>query len=312
MTESFKHLLSSTAKLVGTADRAASDAVIIKSGNASVGDSGAIVLRPGTAVGVRGSIILDGTTVIGTTTISTATISTATIGGTAFPTSSGTNGQWMVANGSGAAAWTSPEESGAVPAGTIMPFAGINCPTGWFFCDGAEKSKTTYARLWNALKNAGGTAGVWDNCKKNEASWGTWANPATGNFRLPDLRTLFIRGAGANQAGVTTTLAISQDDSTARNGLAGASTSVSVSGSSTTENDSPDHTHSYTRADGGGANGTGTGAKLRESAQQTGGASARHKHAFSLTSTGTITPNLSIGDSETRPDCVGLNYIIKY
>lgn len=317
VTTTFTNQLATLAKRIGTADRAASDAVVISSGNASVGDSGAIVLRPGTAVGLRGSIILDGV---------------ATIGGSSFPTSTGTSGQWMVADGAGALAWTSPEESGAIPAGTIMPFAGRTCPTGWFFCDGAEKSRTTYARLWNALKNAGGTAGVWDTCKKNESPWGNWDAPDTDNFRLPDLRALFIRGAGTNQAGVTTALAVALDDTTSTSGLVGTSTNVSVSGnvsvtgtvSVTGSASSSGSEHGHT-VQGGTAAGTrlywtssGNGTTYTQTTGFSGGA---HSHSVSAsgtptltgsnTMTGTCTPQLS-GSPETRPDCVGVNYIIKY
>jgi hypothetical protein len=190
-----------------------------------------------------------------------------------------------------------------VPAGVFVPFGGptTNIPTGWLLCDGSEVSKTTYANLWNAL-NSGGT-GIWDTCAKQVTPWGNWSSPTTGNFRLPDLRNQFVRGAGTNQDGVTTTLGGSQADTTAKNGLTVAST---ITGS--TGNDTPDHTHWYNghanyNAPESGGNNVGA-----QSGDTTSGASTRHTHGVGTLSVGT---SLGNGDAETRPQNAGANYIIK-
>ncbi|MDR0873480.1 MAG: phage tail protein [Prevotellaceae bacterium] len=63
-----------------------------------------------------------------------------------------------------------------VPAGTIVAFGGGTIPAGWFLCDGATKSRSDYANLYNAI----GTA------------WGYGNNSTT--FNIPDLRGVFLRG----------------------------------------------------------------------------------------------------------------------
>jgi microcystin-dependent protein len=37
------------------------------------------------------------------------------------------------------------------PAGMIVPFAGITPPAGWLICDGSQVSRSTYARLFQAM-----------------------------------------------------------------------------------------------------------------------------------------------------------------
>ena len=66
----------------------------------------------------------------------------------------------------------------AIPAGTIVPFAGPidKIPAGWLFCDGRAVSRTTYKKLYDAI----GTC------------WGT--GNGTTTFNLPDCRGLFLRG----------------------------------------------------------------------------------------------------------------------
>lgn len=64
--------------------------------------------------------------------------------------------------------------------GMIMPFAGTTAPTGWLSCDGSAVSRTTYATLFS---NIGTTWGVGDG---------------STTFNVPDLRGLFLRGAGAH------------------------------------------------------------------------------------------------------------------
>lgn len=58
----------------------------------------------------------------------------------------------------------------AVPAGTIVPYAGAFPPTGWLLCDGAEIGISAYPRLYSAIGTAfGGDANA-------------------GYFQTPDLR----------------------------------------------------------------------------------------------------------------------------
>ncbi len=68
-----------------------------------------------------------------------------------------------------------PAGGEGVPVGTIVAFAGETAPKGWFVCNGARKSKEQYKDLHDVLKD----------------SWGPETNT---QFRLPDLRGVFLRG----------------------------------------------------------------------------------------------------------------------
>jgi len=69
-----------------------------------------------------------------------------------------------------------------VPHGTITMFAGpsANIPDGWLLCDGSPVASADYAELWDAI----GTY------------WGTGKGDADPNtdFNVPDLQGLFLRG----------------------------------------------------------------------------------------------------------------------
>ena len=65
-----------------------------------------------------------------------------------------------------------------VPAGTVLPFGGSSAPDGFLLCNGAAVSRTTYAALFAVI---GESFGVGDG---------------STTFNLPDLRGMFLRGAG--------------------------------------------------------------------------------------------------------------------
>lgn len=72
-------------------------------------------------------------------------------------------------------------ENNAAPVGSIMPFAMEDTPEGWLDCDGQVYNGTLYPVLCaklGTLYNRGGEG--------------------TGQFRVPDLRGYFVRGAGTN------------------------------------------------------------------------------------------------------------------
>jgi microcystin-dependent protein len=66
-----------------------------------------------------------------------------------------------------------------VPIGSVLPFAGVSPPNGWFICDGSAVSRTTYASLFAQL----GTY------------WGTGDNVST--FNIPNLINRVPVGYGA-------------------------------------------------------------------------------------------------------------------
>jgi hypothetical protein len=72
-----------------------------------------------------------------------------------------------------------PLQQFLVVPGTIITYAGIGAPTGYLPCDGRSlANNSTYADLFAAIGYTWGGSG--------------------GNFNLPDLRGLFLRGAGTN------------------------------------------------------------------------------------------------------------------
>ncbi|HXJ20843.1 MAG TPA: phage tail protein [Polyangia bacterium] len=100
---------------------------------------------------------------------------------------------------------------GAMPAGTILAFAGSTCPQGTVAADGSTVQRDgTYAALFAAI----GT---------------TYGSTGSTNFVLPNARGVFLRGVGTQLVGTrsyTGTAGSSQMDATATNGLTVSSTST--------------------------------------------------------------------------------------
>jgi microcystin-dependent protein len=66
-----------------------------------------------------------------------------------------------------------------VPIGTILPYAGVNAPYGYLFCDGSEVERTKYSDLYDVISTTYN---------------GTTILTGVGTFRLPDLRGRFALG----------------------------------------------------------------------------------------------------------------------
>ena len=66
-----------------------------------------------------------------------------------------------------------------VPAGTILPFAGITAPAGWAICDGSTLSRETYSALFEAIGTVHGEG------------------DGSTTFHLPDLRGRMPRGTNS-------------------------------------------------------------------------------------------------------------------
>lgn len=71
-----------------------------------------------------------------------------------------------------------------VPVGAIQMFAGSVVPNGYLLCQGKIISKTTYNLQWVVIRN------IYLNGRVSSST----------NFHLPDLRGVFIRGAGLSTA----------------------------------------------------------------------------------------------------------------
>ena len=68
--------------------------------------------------------------------------------------------------------------SGVTPTGTITMFGGSTAPSGWLLCDGSGYAQTTYPDLHDVIGTTYGSG------------------PGANDFRVPDLRQRFPRGAG--------------------------------------------------------------------------------------------------------------------
>jgi len=64
----------------------------------------------------------------------------------------------------------------SVPTGTVIPFAGSNCPSGYLLADGSAVSRTTYSNLFSVISSSHGSG------------------DGITTFRLPDYRGRFLRG----------------------------------------------------------------------------------------------------------------------
>ena len=162
-----------------------------------------------------------------------------------------------------------------VPVGTIQIYAGTESPNGYLMCQGQLVSKTTYNLLWDLIGN-------------------TFLNGRTASsthFYLPDLRQMFIKGAGTN---TTYEFKVPVESASL-----GKFQEMSVQ----------KHKHQY--EDRGAASKTvstsGAGSTIV----------ADNITEIWYTKEGIVRPdpdNLNIGmeDNETRPNTLVMNYIIKF
>ncbi|MBS1970413.1 MAG: tail fiber protein [Bdellovibrionales bacterium] len=163
-------------------------------------------------------------------------------------------------------AWTQlgTTAGSSMPSGAIVPFAGSTAPTGFLLADGSAVSRTTYSALFAII---GTTYGAGDG---------------STTFNLPDLRGIFVRGAGTQTVGsisYTGTLASKQNDQ-----LQG-------------------HTHGY-----GSNTNTGSGPYLNFGTNASSDTTMR-SNTLGLNSDGSNgTPRAG---AETRPANISLTYIIK-
>lgn len=212
------------------------------------------------------------------------------------------------------------------PAGMIMPYAGSTTPAGWLECDGTEKDISAYPTLAAAL----GT--TWNSAKN--ALTGAQYSTAVGKFRVPDMRGAFLRGStgGANnQNGVATALAEFQDQKTKRNGLSATATqsAANVSGAKNQLNNgtgSASNTSwligvlgATSNAFSWGGHSLARGGTLSGNNGDGSFPGQDHTHSFSysgnFSASGTAdaqTIAVATGDAETRPDAVGVRYLIKF
>ena len=228
--------------------------------------------------------------------------------GSSFSLASGVNGEFLqVLSGSIQFNSTIP---GGIPTGTVVPFAANSAPSGWVLCNGGLYGRTALdpSPQPNLFSVIGTTYGIGDGLT---------------TFAVPDLRGMFVRGFDNGRGidplrafGTTQTDGFKSHNHGGLTGNQSADHTHSVSG--TTAADSPNHAHSYSVPNlSGNVQGGGGVDVLRNSfgTVNTGGVSTTHTHAYSGTTSG-ISANhvhgISLeGLTETRPQNVAMNYIIK-
>jgi microcystin-dependent protein len=162
-----------------------------------------------------------------------------------------------------------------MPPGMIMSYGGSAAPTGWLACQGQVVSQTTYANLYAAIGAA------WDI-----------GGEGAGNFRLPDLRGVFLRGTGVNATGSST-------------GATGQAVGTYVADtylnhSHTATSTDAGHTHIY--ASPGAGTGFAGGVNLQN---------VNYTTTPGFADITTTVATSTTGGTETKPKNYGVLYIIK-
>jgi len=166
-----------------------------------------------------------------------------------------------------------------MPVGTILAYGGDTAPEGWLLCDGLDISRTEYADLFVII----------------DITYGTGNGSTT--FNIPDLRGIFLRGAGtngqltdANGNPFTATLGEYQNDSMQGH-----------------EHESGTPLENYMTT---GAYGKINIGSTSAPSDKGGGTSAHRDYTSEPLTDGTNgTPRIG---TETNPANVAVNYIIKY
>lgn len=205
-----------------------------------------------------------------------------------------------------ATAFLDASSTSLTPSGMIIAFAGDSAPEGYLKANGATISRTTYAKLFEAIGTSFG------------------AGDGSTTFRLPDLRGEFIRGwddgrgidagrtFGSSQSG--------QNEAHSHSGSTGSSGSHSHSISGTASS-AGSHTHRLTllgdRSSGDMGNRVYGDEPYYGSDTVTTHSAGAHTHSISgsATSAGSHSHSLTIGNSggtESRPRNIALLYCIKY
>jgi microcystin-dependent protein len=91
-----------------------------------------------------------------------------------LPAADGSSGDVLQTDGAGTLSFT--EVGAAIPAGSLMPYAGSTAPSGWLLSYGQAVSRTTYSALFTAI---GTTYGTGDG---------------STTFNVPDLRGRLVAG----------------------------------------------------------------------------------------------------------------------
>ena len=106
-----------------------------------------------------------------------------------------------------------------MPSGSIIAFGGAAAPdAGWLLCNGADVSRSTYARLFAAISTAYGTG------------------DGSSTFGLPDLRDRVLLGKGTNNSTLGTETGSAAASSVITNATNSTGTATSGSTTASTNN----------------------------------------------------------------------------
>jgi microcystin-dependent protein len=188
------------------------------------------------------------------------------------------------------------------PTGSIMPYVGSTAPAGWLLCDGSSIPTTVE---YDGLRKLLGSGSI---------SGSTLAN------NVPDLRGMFVRGAGTNGvSGFTTYAGPSLGARQAE--MVGTHAHTQQGTITTTSNGLHEHDY-YTWVNGSVVRGTGANqvdpARGAIKADPENPASGSNDYALKTNPTGDHTHSVTLSGNtannsgtETRPVNFGVNYIIK-
>lgn len=233
--------------------------------------------------------------------------------------------------------------SSVMPSGVILPYGGATVPAGWLECNGQAVSQAEYADLFASLGSS-------YNTQLNPTTGSNWAAPSAGQFRVPDMRGMFLRGEGTPSGLDAVSVGGSQVDKTKKNGFTASSAAIggsdgthahtaSSSSSSSSSTNDPTHAHDHGNASGGWAAGlartgtfgmggfvSGTWSDRYPDSRRDGLIFGNGLGLAVYTTTNTTTtvtttnsghghtaPSITISstDNETRPINRGVKYIIK-
>ena len=172
------------------------------------------------------------------------------------------------------------------PAGVVLPFAGPNAPTGWFFCYGQEVSRVDYARLFGII---GTTYGSGDGAT---------------TFNLPDMRGCVPAGLdnmGGTAASRLTSFGASGQQLGARGGEQDHALTQDENGPHNHTLHDPGHTHGGGLGANGGTGQSGCCARTDFNAANVGSSVT----GITIDASGAGTPHNNVQPT------VLMNYIIK-
>jgi microcystin-dependent protein len=164
------------------------------------------------------------------------------------------------------------------PAGQIATYGSTTCPAGWLAAQGQAVAISTYSSLFSAL----GT------------NWNVGGEGA-GNFRIPDLRGMFVRGTGTNATGSST-------------GAVGPAVGGYVADTYLNHNHTATqaaHNHTYTFTTVSGTSGGFAAVGSAYTSPTVGGTTASATPAITVATSTT-------GGTETKPKNYGVLYCIKF